>query len=547
MSRSKKDFVWLPLIIAVAVAAGIFIGRDYSRLKITGAESGVTGNKIDRMINLINREYVDTIDPKTLVENALPVLVNELDPHSEYIPAKDVESTNEELEGSFSGIGVQFSLLNDTVTVVSVIPGGPSEKVGLMPGDRIVSINDTAFVGKEVTNERVMKKLRGKKGTPVTIGIKRATATDILPFTITRGDIPVNSVDVAYMLDDKSGYIKISKFGRTTYDEFLNALARLKKEGAEGFVIDLRSNTGGYMEAAINMINEFLPKNRLIVYTEGKAYTRNEAVSNGTGSFQNAPLVVLMDEWSASASEIFAGAIQDNDRGLIVGRRSFGKGLVQQQIPFPDGSAVRLTVARYYTPSGRSIQKEYKLGDKEKYGQDIVNRFLHGEFDSQDSIRQNDSVRYYTRNGRVVYGGGGIMPDVFVPRDTTGINSYLNQIVNSGAIYRFAFDYSDKHRDKLQQYRNYNELLSYLKSQPLLDEFIVYAQTMGIKRRPVYINQSRQIILNQLYAYIERNILGDEAFYPVFQSDDKTLLKAREILKENKSFPGPPAATGESL
>ena len=320
----------------------------------------------------------------------------------------------------------------------------------------------------------------------------------------------------------------------------MNALAKLRKEGADRYIIDLRGNTGGYMDAAIKMVNEFLPKDQLIVYTEGKAFPRsegNEAYSDGTGAFQNNQMVVLMDEWSASASEIFAGAIQDNDRGTIVGRRSFGKGLVQQQIPFSDGSAIRLTIARYYTPSGRSIQKEYKMGDIEDYNQDLMNRFLHGEFDTKDSIKLNDSLSYETRNGRIVYGGGGIMPDIFVPRDTIGITSYLNNVVNNGIIYQFDLEYTNKHRKELSQFKDYGSLLQYLKRKPLLDEFVIYAASKGVKPRPVYINISRKIINNQLHAYIARNLLGDEAFYPILMLEDKTFLKAVDILDENKGFP----------
>ena len=372
------------------------------------------------------------------------------------------------------------------------------------------------------------------------MGIKRSSAKKLLTFTITRGDIPVNSVDVSFKINDKTGYLKISKFGRNTYNEFMNALAKLRKEGADRYIIDLRGNTGGYMDAAIKMVNELLPKDQLIVYTEGKAFPRsegNEAYSDGTGAFQNNQMVVLMDEWSASASEIFAGAIQDNDRGTIVGRRSFGKGLVQQQIPFSDGSAIRLTIARYYTPSGRSIQKEYKMGDIEDYNQDLMNRFLHGEFDTKDSIKLNDSLSYETRNGRIVYGGGGIMPDIFVPRDTIGVTSYLNNVVNNGIIYQFALEYTNKHRKELSQFKDYGSLLQYLKRKPLLDEFVIYAASKGVKPRPVYINISRKIINNQLHAYIARNLLGDEAFYPILMLEDKTFLKAVDILDENKGFP----------
>jgi len=534
---NKKTFIWLPIIIAVAMVAGLYIGRYYHQASMIGPGFFSTHSKIESLLDIINSQYVDTVDSKQLVEDVMPKIIGELDPHSAYIPAKDLESVNEELEGSFGGIGVQFSILNDTITVVSVISGGPSEKVGILPGDRIIAVNDTSFVGKEITNEKVMGKLRGPKGSQVNLSIKRASSKTPLEFDVVRGDIPVNSVDVSFKINEKTGYLKISKFGRTTYDEFMNALAKLKKEGAEKYIIDLRGNTGGYMEAAINMVNEFLPKGQLIVYTEGKAFKREEAYSNGTGAFQKNQVIILMDEWSASASEIFAGAIQDNDRGLIVGRRSFGKGLVQQQIPFSDGSAIRLTIARYYTPSGRSIQKNYELGKNDDYSQDIMNRFLHGEFDSKDSIKLNTELRYKTLNGRDVYGGGGIMPDIFVPRDTIGITSYFNNVVNTGLIYQFAFKYSDEHRETLEKYKNYQDILRYMQKQPLLNEFVTYAATHGVKPRPVYINISRHLITNQLYAYIARNILGDEAFYPILMTHDNTLLKAVEILNDNKGFP----------
>ncbi|MEG1586676.1 MAG: S41 family peptidase, partial [Bacteroidales bacterium] len=468
MSSNKGKFVWMPVLLALAVILGIYIGKIVNQDPIGMALQKRQTSKIDMLLNTIQNQYVDSVNTEKLVEDAIPTIVNELDPHSVYIPAKDLEATNEELEGSFSGIGVSFNIQNDTIMVISVVPGGPSEKIGLMAGDRIVQINDSAFTGKDVTNERVMKTLRGPKDSQVKVGIKRNTAKEILSFDITRGDVPVNSIDAAYVIDNKTGYIKISKFGRTTYNEFVSALAKLNKEGAKEYIIDLRGNSGGYMDMAINMVNEFLPKDELIVYTEGKALPRNEAFSNGTGAFQNAPLTVLIDEWSASASEIFAGAIQDNDRGTIIGRRSFGKGLVQQQIPFSDGSALRLTIARYYTPSGRSIQKEYKLGKGEDYGMDIINRYSHGEFYSKDSIHLNDSLKYQTRMGRTVYGGGGIMPDIFVPSDTTGVTSYLNSVINSGLLYQFAFRYADEQREELIKYKTYNDLMNYLNSQPLL-------------------------------------------------------------------------------
>ncbi|MBP3353535.1 MAG: S41 family peptidase [Bacteroidales bacterium] len=534
MKRSTK--IIYPILIAVAVVLGIYIGRFYDSLH----HSPIVyygKNKIEGLLYLIKNQYVDTVNIDSLTEKAIPKIISELDPHSTYIPAEDLEMVNNDLDGSFSGIGIQFSILNDTIMVVSVIPGGPSEKAGIVAGDRIIAVNDTSFTGKDITNERVMKHLRGKKESDVKLTLARPLSKEPIDILVTRGDIPVNSVDVAFRANDDIGYIKISKFGKNTYSEFLNALAKLSTEGTQKFIIDLRGNSGGYMESAINMVNEFLPAGYMIVYTKGNASPLNEIFSNGTGLFKENQIVVLMDEWSASASEIFAGAIQDNDRGLIIGRRSFGKGLVQQQLPFNDGSALRLTIARYYTPSGRSIQKDYKMGDSENYEKDLLNRFEHGEFDSKDSIQVNDSLTYKTLYGRTVYGGGGIMPDIFVPRDTSYYSPYLTQVVNNGLIYQFAFKYTDNNREKLSKFASAKALLKYLKGDNILDQFISFASSKGIKARPIYINTSKREILNSIYANITRNMLGDEAFYPIVLMNDETFLKAIEILKEDKGFP----------
>ena len=543
MSNEKARFVWVPLLVAIAIVGGIVIGKFFSAETPFGQTPRY--DKIESLLQCIEQQYVDTVNRNDLIENVMPKILGELDPHSAYIPAKDLESVNEELEGSFSGIGIQFNILNDTINVVSVISGGPSEKVGILAGDRIISVNDTSFVGEGISNERVMKNLRGPKGTTVKLEILRKTAKNPLTYEVTRGDIPVNSVDAAFMLDDKSGYIKVSKFGRTTYDEFITALSKLNNQGAESFIIDLRGNSGGLMDIPINMANEFLPANRLIVYAEGKAFEREDAISNGTGAFQKEPLVVLTDEWTASSSEIFAGAIQDNDRGLIVGRRTFGKGLVQQQIPFRDGSAIRLTVARYYTPSGRCIQKEYQLGKAEDYSMDIVNRYMHGEFFNVDSIKQNKELVFHTFNGREVYGGGGIMPDIFVPRDTTGYTSYFNSVANEGLLYQYAFDYTDKYREKLSEAKSVEELEAMLEPNMLLNKFVQYAAQKGIRPRPVYINISRKLIVHTLQAYIARNILGEEAFYKLLLRDDETLRKAQEALAKGDEYLEIPVNPGE--
>ncbi|GHT32726.1 peptidase S41 [Bacteroidia bacterium] len=531
-SRTK---ILLPLIIAVSLCVGVFIGNIFTFVAThpvtTISKPKGSYNKINALLDLIDRDYVDTVDMRVLMEDAIPDILAQLDPHSVYIPASDLQSVNEGMEGSFSGIGVQFNIQNDTVMIVAVIPNGPSEKLGIQAGDRIVTVADTAFVGEKITNEGVMKTLRGKKGTQVKVGIKRNGVKDIIPYTITRGDIPINSVDIAYMITPRTGYIKINMFSARTYDEFMAAIGKLQADGAEQLIIDLRGNPGGAMDIAIAMINELLPKNSLIVYTEGKTMPRENFRADGSGTCKKMKVAVLIDEWSASASEIFAGAIQDNDRGAIIGRRSFGKGLVQTQIAFPDSSALRLTIARYYTPSGRSIQKHYDKGDDADYENDIANRYLHGEFDVKDSIKQADTVQYRTRKGRVVYGGGGIMPDYFVPRDTLGQSAYFNKLVNYSYIYQFAFDYADRNRQILKEYRTWQELIAYLRTQNLVNEVAQYAESKGVKKNIVGLRKSEKQIENLTFAYISRLVLGDEAFYPILNERDKTVLKALEVLK----------------
>ena len=424
-----------------------------------------------------------------------------------------------------------------------MIPGGPSEKVGLMAGDRIVMVNDSLFAGKGLTNEKAMRNLKGPKGSQVKLGVKRATEKELLDFTITRGDIPQNTIDAAYMLDDDYGYIQISKFGRTTHVELLNAIAQLSHEKCKGLIIDLRDNTGGYMEAATRMVNEFLPEGKLIVYTHGRKYPRMEEYANGTGSCQKLPLVVLVNESSASASEIFAGAIQDNDRGTIVGRRSFGKGLVQQPIDFSDGSAIRLTIARYYTPSGRCIQRPYENGKDSKYEMDWITRYEHGEFFSKDSIKLDENLRYSTGLGRPVYGGGGIMPDVFVPQDTTGVSSYLIEVSNKGLILQFSFQYTDRNRAKLSEYDNEEDLLKYLRHQSIVEQFVRFADSKGVKRRNLLIHKSYKLLERSLYGNIIYNILGREQYIRYINQSDATVKKALDILERGEAFPKAPEAT----
>lgn len=537
MDKNKRLNIWLPVIIAVSVALGIFIGNHYVSLTEGKRHMYSSGNKINAILDIIDEQYVDTVNMAKLVEESIPKIFSELDPHSVYIPAEDATIVNEDLEGSFSGIGVSFNMQTDTILVISVITGGPAEKAGLLPFDRIITINDSIYSGNQTSQAKIMKTLRGAKNSTVKLGVKRGENPDLIYFDVTRGDVPVNSVDVAYEVSKGIGYIKVSKFGRTTYNEFITAIAKLKQEECTSFIIDLRGNTGGYMDAATNMINEFMPEGRLIVYTEGKAFPRKDAYTNGTGTCQDAPIVILTDEFSASASEIFAGAIQDNDRGMIIGRRTYGKGLVQAPIKLSDGSEFRLTIARYYTPSGRCIQKDYELGKGGDYDQDIYNRFMHGEFDSADSIKVNELEKYQTMMGRTVYGGGGIMPDIFIPRDTTGMTSYFNAIVSSGVLYLYALEYSDQHREKLSSFKTSEELYKYLQQQPLLTDFTDFAATKGIKKRATLINISKNLIENQLQAYIVRNFFDEAGFYPIFQKDDVTMQRAIKILKEGKSVP----------
>ncbi len=541
---TKNSSRFMPLIIAVCVVAGILIGTFYAK-HYGGTKLGIingSSNKLNALLRVIDDQYVDTVNMADLVEKAMPQILAELDPHSTYIPAQKLEEVNSELEGSFSGIGVQFTIQEDTIHVNSVVPGGPAEKVGLIAGDRIVMVNDSLFVGKGLTNEKAMRNLKGPKGSTVKLGIKRASEKKLLDFTITRGDIPQNTIDAAYMINDKFGYIQISKFGRTTHVELLNAIAQLSHKDCQGLIIDLRDNTGGYMEAATRMVNEFLPEGKLIVYTQGRKYPRMEEYANGTGSCQKMPLVVLVNEGSASASEIFAGAIQDNDRGTIVGRRSFGKGLVQQPIDFSDGSAIRLTIARYYTPSGRCIQRPYENGNNSQYEMDWINRYEHGEFFSKDSIKLNEDQKYYTTLGRPVYGGGGIMPDVFVPQDTTGVTSYLIEVSSKGLILQYSFQYSDRNRAKLSEFENEEDMLQYLRRQGIVDQFIRFADSKGVKRRNLLIHKSHQLLEKALYGNIIYNILGREPYIRYLNQSDATVKTALDILEKGEAFPKAPEA-----
>lgn len=535
MKRLKNTIVYLPLVIALSVVGGIFIGSSFS----TRQPVGNYDRKLNTILNMVVDGYVDTVNVSEIIEQTVPQMLSNLDPHTVYIPAKDLTSVNDELEGSFSGVGVSFFITNDTVRVVEVLSGGPSEKAGLLAGDRIVTVDDSLFVGKNITNEKVFSALRGKKGTTVKLGIKRNTSEKLLSYDIVRGDVPMTSIDASYMVNKDVGYIKINKFARNTYDEFLHALVKLKNEGAVRYILDLRGNGGGFMEMAILMANEFLQENSLIVYTQGRDHRNSQQFwSDGNGSFQEVELAVLLDEHSASASEILAGAIQDNDRGLIIGRRSFGKGLVQKQFELADSSAVRMTVSRYYTPSGRCIQKDYKKGEA-AYNQDIYDRYAHGELSSKDSIKVDSTNIYRTAHRRIVYGGGGIIPDIFVASDTTGITSYFISVFNAGLLQKYAYEYAEINREELSKVQDYKQFLRILPSDnALLSDFVSYASENGIPARWFYISQSKELIVTQLKALIARDILGTEAFYPIYNKKDKMIQKAVKAFEANRAaFP----------
>ncbi len=533
--QSTRQPIWLPLALALAVVVGVFLGSRFS----SNNKVAENDRKLNAILNLIAQDYVDTTNLKDLIEMSIPEILSNLDPHTSYFSAEELKAATDDLNGSFSGIGISFVMMDDTIGVVEVIPGGPSEKVGLLAGDRIVMIDDSTATGETMTNGAVMKRLRGPKGSKVKLGIKRQNSKKLLSFTIIRGDIPVNSVDAYYMIDDITGYVKVNQFGRHTYDEFITAMASLQDDGAERYILDLRGNGGGFMEMAVLMVNEFLPANQPIVFTRGR-YERDdsEVWSDGNGSFQDAEVAVLIDEFSASASEIMAGALQDNDRGLIVGCRSFGKGLVQKEFDLPDSSAIRLTTARYYTPSGRCIQKDYKQG-MFNYEKELIDRYINGELYSRDSMKIDKDQVFTTAFGRTVYGGGGIVPDIFVARDTSGVTSYYIEVANAGLLQRYAFNYCDQHRTALSKLDDYHQFLATAPSdEEMLTDFADYAQRNGITPRWYYINQSRDVIVTNLKALIARNTYGNMAFYPIINHTDKTVQAALNALNQHKAaFP----------
>lgn len=534
--RSTNRF--MPLTMAICVVVGILVGTFYAnhfsgnRLNIINSGS----NKLNNLFHVVNDKYVDTVDINDLVERAMPKILTELDPHSVYISAKDAQNANDELKSSFSGVGIEFVIREDTIRVQDVIANGPAERAGIIAGDKIVRVDGELFVGKKVTSQEAVRRLKGPKDTKVKLGILSYGEKEEKTVTVIRGDIPQKSITAVYMIDEKTGYIKVKNFAENSYAELLIALAKLSQSGAKNLVIDLRGNTGGLLSASVQMANEFLEKDRLIVYMQGAKSRRQDFSSDGRGSYQHIPLVVLIDETSASASEIFAGAMQDNDRATIIGRRSFGKGLVQEPIGFSDGSLIRLTIARYYSPSGRCIQKPYTLGDGESYDEDLIVRYQHGEFFSQDSIKHTGE-EYHTVLGRPVFGGGGITPDIFVAEDTADVTSYYKEASMTGLILQFAFNYTDQHRKEMNEFETMEELSSYLDSQNIVEQFATYANNNGLKRRNLMIKKSYRLLKRYLHSRIIYNMMDEEEWTEYLNLEDPTIEKTLEVFKNNAAFP----------
>ena len=537
-NKNRFTPLWLALAVVIGICIGTFFANYFSGNRLSIINSG--SNKLNSLLYIIDDQYVDTIDMGDLIEQAVPQILSELDPHSTYISAKDVQTANDDLRGSFSGVGIEFIIRNDTLRVQNVISAGPAEQAGVLAGDKIVTVDDSVFTGKTLTNEEAMHRLKGPRDTKVKLGILRYGETELRQITVTRGEIPMKSVTAAYMLDETTGYVKIKNFGENTYNELLVALAQLAINGFQQLTIDLRGNTGGYLQSAVQIANEFLPRNKLIVYTEGRRSPREEYRSDGRGSYRQMPLVILIDEGSASASEILAGAIQDNDRGTVVGRRSFGKGLVQKPVEFGDGSMMRLTIARYYTPSGRCIQKPYVNGMDKNYEEDLLTRYQNGEFFSQDSIK-HEGPEFHTNNGRVVYGGGGITPDIFVPEDTSNFTSYYKEASMSGLILQFGYDYTDQNRSTLNEYDDEASLLKHLKKQNLVEKFAQYAEKRGLKRRNLMILKSHKLLEQYIFSRVIYNMLDEEAWLQYLNSDDPAIRETLRLFEAGEAFPKPEA------
>ena len=557
--RSRGWVTVIMILVAVVVSTwlGVGIGRGVEAARtrqllgnmtndvakyqevvkdIAALEDMVSGK--DKMLNTlfaIRTHYVDPINIDTLYEKAIPALLSELDPHSEYIPAKMFNKVNESLEGEFDGIGIVFNAMTDTITVLNVIPQGPSDKAGVRAGDRIMLIDNKPVAGQKIPQDSMVRLMRGPRGSKVKLSVKRNSLDKLVDITITRAAIEMHSVEAAFMLDrnEKIGFIRLSQFSRTSYEEVRKALDRLRDEGMRSVIIDLRGNGGGFLDQVVKIVNEFMPQGKLIVYTEDRYGQRVNEFSNGLGRYADTEIVVLVDEFSASSSEILAGAVQDNDRGLVIGRRTFGKGLVQAQVPFSDGSAMRLTVARYYTPTGRSIQKPYVNGDEKSYQMDLINRINHHELFSADSIHFDNSMKFTTPGGRTVYGGGGIMPDIFIPIDTLYTSAYYNKVWDSNVLYRYTIDFTDRHRKEIDAITTLEELDALLASENLVEEFVKYAERNGVERDAAGLAKSRRVIEAQIRAYIGRNTMSDEAgfYYNIFPIDDALQRAVKEINK----------------
>jgi carboxyl-terminal processing protease len=538
MHPNRRIFIYLPIAFALVLVAGVFLGTKLYRVALLNNSSfinfhgGNSSGMLNDVINYINQDYVDSVSKQQLQESAIKGLLESLDPHSQFIAASEFKEANDPLQGNFDGIGVQFRIERDTVAVINTVSGGPSEKVGIIAGDRLVQVDGKSIAGIKITNEKVMKLLKGQRGTTVNVGVSRHGMHKILDFKIVRDVIPTWSIDISYAVNKTTGYIKLSKFSATTSEEFDDALIDLHKKGVNKLILDLRGNSGGYLQAAIAVADEFLKDKKLIVYTEGHNRPRNYAYATNVGRWENYPVVVLIDEGSASASEILAGALQDNDRAIVIGRRSFGKGLVQEQLNLKDGSAIRLTVARYYTPTGRCIQKSYKNGTEDYYGE-YYHRFADGELESADSIKFVDSLKFKTPGGKTVYGGGGIMPDVFIPIEKDIKLKYYNEVVNKGTLYQFAFDYTDANRAQLRRYGNFEGFDNNFKvDQTIFDRFVEYASKNDVKADPAIVAASRPHIDDLLKAYIARNLYDDKGFYPVYLRSDKTFQAAVSALQK---------------
>ena len=547
MTNSNKHNRYTPLLMALCIVIGILIGSFFTnhfsgnRLNIINSGS----NRLNNLLHIIDDQYVDEVNIDSLVDKSIPQILANLDPHSVYINAKDAKQAEDDLKGSFSGVGIEFVIREDTIHVQNVIHNGPAERAGILAGDKIVTVDGKKFVGKMVTNDEAQRRLKGPKDTKVQIGVVRYGTKEVKNFTVTRGEIPQKSISATYMINEATGYIRIKNFSETTYPELLISLAKLSQEGFSNLIIDLRDNTGGYLTSATQIANEFLPKNKLIVYTQGRHSRRQDYKSNGNGSYQNIPLVVLINEASASAAEIFAGAMQDNDRATIIGRRSFGKGLVQQQLAFNDGSLIRLTIARYYTPSGRCIQKPYTLGEGTNYEQDLLTRYQHGEFFSKDSIKHTGPA-YHTSIGRIVYGGGGITPDIFVPEDTTEVTSYLKQASMSGLILQYAFTYTDNNRLKLNNFKEMSEMADYLKKQNTVQQFVIYADKRGLQRRNLMIKKSHALLERYINSRIIYNMLDEEAWNEYLNQNDPVVKTALQVFSNHAAFPKLPATNSQN-